>query len=75
MFCTIVSIPAIKANAVEVVGMSLGRVSRDCPFDLYVPLGLIRPYGLSYALPWHGYHMRDWHHRLRMQTAVAGAVT
>ena len=75
MFCTIVSIPGIKANAVEVIGISLGESVTDCPLNLCVPVVLLRPYGLSYARPWHGYHVRDQHRRLQMQTVVAGAVT
>ena len=27
------------------------HVSRDCPFNLCVPVVLLRPYGLSYARP------------------------
>ena len=54
--------------------MFLEHVSRDCPFNLCVPVVLLRPYGLSYARPWHGYPTQDRHSRLRMQMAVAGAV-
>ena len=51
MFCTTVSIPAIKANAVEVTGMSLGESVTGLPFNLCVPIVLLRPYSLSYARP------------------------
>ena len=51
------------------------HVSRDCPFNLCVPVVLWRPYGLSYARPWHGCNTQDRHHRLQMQTAVARAMT
>ena len=51
MFCTTVFIPAIKENAIEVAGMSLGENVMGLPFNLCVPVVLLRPYSLSYARP------------------------
>ena len=55
--------------------VSLAHVSRDCPFNLCVPVVLLRPYSLSYARLWHGFDVRDRHCHSRTQTMVAGAVT
>ena len=51
MFCTTVFIPAINTNAVKVAGMSVGENVTGLPFNLCVPIVLLRPYGLSYACP------------------------
>ena len=47
-----VFIPAIKANAIGVAGMSLGESVTGLPFlNLCIPVVLLRLAGLSYAHP------------------------
>ena len=75
-----VSCYCLTSNYRPLITSSSGRffqlhVSRDCPFNLCVPVVLLRPYGLSYARPWRSYNARDRHRCLCMQTAVAGAMT
>ena len=50
------------------------HVSWDCPFNLSIPVVLLRPSVLSYACPWRGFDAQDRQRCLWMQVAVAGAM-